>query len=266
MVKLEVLSKDKQQVVFSLSETNAVLVNTLRRLILEVVPSMAIESVEFSKNSSVLYDEIIAHRLGLVVLKTDLKSYNLLKDCKCKGEGCARCQVSLTLKSKGPCTVYAEELESKDPKIKPVHPKTIIAKLQKGQELEFIATARLGVGIEHAKWNPALVYYKHKPLIDIDTKKNTNAEACAQSCPVKVFDVKNDQLVINKENHLKCHHCMACVDVAANNSVKVEKNPSEFVVYLESWGSLSPAEMVETAAESFQNVLKEFEEKLQVGV
>lgn len=265
MVKLELISKDKQQVVFSLAGVNAAVVNTLRRLVLESVPTMAIDKVEFSKNSSVLYDEIIAHRLGLVVLRTDLKSYNLLRECKCNGEGCARCQVSLSLKAKGPCSVYAEELVCKDPKIKPVFPKTIIAKLLKGQELEFVATAQLGVGADHAKWDPGLVYFKNKPLIEIDAKKNSNPEACAQSCPVSVFDVKNGQLVVNKENYLRCHLCMACVDVAGNGSVKVEKDLSEFIVSIESWGALSPVEIVETAVESFQKVLKEFDEKLLAG-
>ncbi len=63
----------------------------------EEVPTMAIEDVEFRKNNSILYDEIIAHRLGLVPLKTDLKSYNLPEKCKCKGEGCARFQLTVPI-------------------------------------------------------------------------------------------------------------------------------------------------------------------------
>lgn len=262
MAKVTVLEKGKQEVQFTLDNVNAAVVNTLRRCILEQVPTMAIDTVEFSKNNSVLYDEMVAHRLGLTVLKTDLKGYNLPSECKCNSEGCARCQVTLTLKAKGPCVVYAGDMESNDPKIKAVHPKTIITKLLKGQELELVATARLGLGTEHSKWNPGLIYYKHKPLIEIDEKKNTNPEVCAESCPVDVFEVKSGKLAIKKENFLKCHLCMACVDVAANNSVKVEKNPSEFVFSVESWGGLSPAEIVETAAMSFQKLLKQLEEKL----
>ena len=55
---------------------------------IDEVPTMAIEDVEFRKNNSILYDEMLAHRLGLVVLKTDLKSYDLLEECTCKGKGC----------------------------------------------------------------------------------------------------------------------------------------------------------------------------------
>ncbi|MBI4148306.1 DNA-directed RNA polymerase subunit D [Candidatus Woesearchaeota archaeon] len=260
---VELVSKDKHRVEFMLTDANAVVANTLRRLIMEHVPVMAIDEVEFHKNSSVLYDEIVAHRLGLLALKSDLESYNVKSQCACKGEGCARCQVTLSLKAKGPCTVYAGEMECKDPKIKPVHAKTPIVKLLKGQELEFIATARLGFGAEHVKWTSALAWYKHKPLITINEKKNSNPDACAQSCPVDVYGVKDGKLAVNKKNHLRCHLCMACVDVAANESVTVEKSPNEFVFYLEPWGQLSPQEIIETAVHSFQAMLKSMEEKLK---
>ena len=263
MAVVELVSKDKNKVEFLLKDANAAMANTLRRLIAENVPVMAIDDVEFSKNSSVLYDEIIAHRLGLLVLRTDLESYNLKSECKCKGEGCARCQTTLTLSAKGPCTVYGSDFQCKDPKVRPVHGKTPIVKLLKGQELELIATARLGFGSEHVKWSPGLAWYKHKPLIDINEKKNTNPEACAQSCPVDVFEVKDGKLAVNKKNHLRCHLCMACVDVAANNSVSVAKSPDEFVFYLEPWGQLDAGEIIDVAVKAFQDMLKDFEENLK---
>ncbi len=262
MAAIDVITKEKHRVEFELNDANTAIANTLRRLIIENVPVLAVDEVEFTKNSSVLYDEIIAHRIGLLALKTDLDSYNIKSECKCKGEGCARCQVTLSMSAKGPCTVYAGEMECKDPKIKPVHPKTPIVKLLKGQELEFVATARLGFGSEHVKWSPGLAWYKHKPVITINEKKNTNPEACAQSCPVEVYEVKDGKLAISKKNYLKCHLCMACVDVAANDSISVEKNPAEFIFYLEPWGQLSAQEIIRTAVQSFQTMLKTFEEKL----
>ena len=103
-MEIRVLSNDKEKgkLSFIIKDTTPAFVNTLRRIMVEEVPTMAIEDVEFRKNNSILYDEMIAHRLGLISLKTDLKSYNLPENCKCKGEGCARCQLKLTLKaSKG---------------------------------------------------------------------------------------------------------------------------------------------------------------------
>ncbi len=136
-------------------------VNTIRRLILNEVPTMAIELVEFKKNDSILYDEIIAHRLGLIPLKTDLKSYKQVTDEELEtDEYLAQSSVTLTLKAKGPCVVYAKDLKSKDPKIVPVYPDMPIVKLLEGQVLEVEATAVLGKGKRHMKWSPGHAYFK----------------------------------------------------------------------------------------------------------
>ncbi|MEM4263619.1 MAG: DNA-directed RNA polymerase subunit D [Candidatus Woesearchaeota archaeon] len=265
MVELQVLDKDKKsgRVSFLLKGTNPAFANAMRRAMLESVPTMAVEDVEFRKNSSILYDEIIAHRLGLVPLKTDLKSYVLPSKCKCEGKGCNRCSLKLTLKAKGPGVVYASEIKSKDPKVKPVYPEMPIAKLAKGQELEIEMTAVLGVGRNHVKWSPGLVWYKAKPIITIDDKKCTNAEDCAKACPVNVYNYKDGKITINKENLMLCHMCNACSDIAANKSITVSKSDDEFVFYIEPWGQLTAVEIATTAAEMFKETLAEFEEKIK---
>ena len=135
-MEIRVLSNDKEngKLSFIVKDAIPAFANTLRRIMIDEVPTMAIEDVEFIKNNSILYDEIIAHRLGLIPLTTDLKSYNLPEKCKCNGEGCARCQVKITLKaSKGSGMIYASELKSKDSAIKTVYPKMPIVQLLKGQ-------------------------------------------------------------------------------------------------------------------------------------
>src|SRR3972149_11609867 len=89
-MEITILNEEKKnkKVTFLVKGTSVSYVNTIRRLIMNEVPTMAIEDVEIRKNSSILYDEIIAHRLGLIPLTTDLKSYNLPDKCKCEGKGC----------------------------------------------------------------------------------------------------------------------------------------------------------------------------------
>lgn len=159
-IKLVDNQEKKNRLIFSLSGVDTAYANTLRRIMGFEVPVMAIDDVEFRKNTSILYDEIIAHRLGLIPLSTDLKSYDLMNECKCKGVGCASCTVKLTLKAQGPCTVYASDIKTKDPEIKPLHGKMPIVKLLDGQELELEATAILGHGREHSKWCSGLIFYK----------------------------------------------------------------------------------------------------------
>lgn len=254
-MEVKLLKKENEKLSFVLKDSNAFFANTLRRMIVEEVPTLAIEDVEFRANSSALYDEMIAHRLGLIPIKTDLKSYELPEECSCKGKGCAKCRLKLTLKAKAAGVVYAEIIKSRDAKCKPIHAKMPIVKLLKGQSLELEATARLGQGKDHSKWIPGLVYYKQYPLIEI-SKEGENCEEAANVCPVKVFDFKKGKLTINKENHLKCHLCNACVD--ACKGIKVESSNSDFIFYIESWGQLDPKEMMKEAANRLQKKTSEF--------
>lgn len=256
-MEIKLLKKDKDtgKLSFVLKDSNAFFANTLRRMIVEEVPTLAIEDVEFRANSSALYDEIIAHRLGLIPIKTDLKSYELPSECSCKGKGCAKCQLKMTLKAKAAGLVYTESIKSRDAKCKPVHPKMPIVKLLKGQSIEFEALAKMGQGKEHSKWVPGLVYYKQYPLIEI-SKEGESCEEAANVCPVNVFDFKNGKLSVNKDNLFNCHLCNACT--AACKDIKVEASDSDFIFYIESWGQLDPKEMVKEGATRLQKKLGEF--------
>lgn len=261
-IKLLEKNQEAKKISFILKKTNVIFANLLRRYAIEKVPTMAIEDVELKDNSSVLYDEIIAHRLGLIPLTTDIKSYFLINKCKCKGKGCNRCTLKLTLKAEGPGVVYASDIKSRDPKVKPVYPKTQIVKLLKDQKIELLATAVLGQGNDHVKFSPGLAYYKFRPEIKIN-KNPKNAEEVAQSCPVDVFDAKNNNLTINKDNIMKCHFCNQCVETAEpNNSIDIEKS-SDIIFNFESWGQLSCKETILTALDEYNKDLDEFEKLLK---
>ncbi|MCP3686219.1 MAG: DNA-directed RNA polymerase subunit D [bacterium] len=256
-MEIEMLDADKKnnRLTFFLKNSEAAFANAIRRNAIEEVPTMAIEDVEFRRNNSSLYDEIVAHRLGLVSLKTDLLSYTLPEKCKCGGEGCASCQLKLTLKVNGPAMVRASDLKSKDPKVKPVFSETPIVKLLKGQKIELEATAVLGKGKEHAKWSPGLIYYKYKPNITIGTVKNP--EDVVEQCPKNIFEVKNGKISIIPKNLTECHLCGACEDVS-KGAIKLEPT-KDFMFYVESWGQLTPKEIIENSVSVLQEQLKEFE-------
>ena len=159
MVEIKDLKNDKYEVVFNKSFSNG-FVNTIRRVIMDEVPTFAIEFVEITENDSSLYDETIAQRLGLIPLKTDLNSYNLKEDCKCKGVGCSLCEVNFELEQEEEGYVYSSKLVSDDKKIVPTRDKILITKLFKEQKLILKAKAILGLGKEHSKWSPAHAYLK----------------------------------------------------------------------------------------------------------
>ena len=253
-MEIKKLSQDENKVSFVLKKIDSVIANTIRRMVMEEVPVLAIEDVTFYKNNSALYDEMIAHRLGLVPLKTDLKSYNLKEECKCKDKGCAMCQVKFKLDVKEKEMVYASDLKFNDPKVKAVYGKMPIVKLLKKQELTLDGIAVLGKGKEHSKWNPGLVYYRQYPEIDI---KKGNEEAI-KVCPKNVFEFKNDKLSVkNLEN---CDLCDACSKVC---DIEIKGKEDEFIFYVESFGQLDCKEILVKAVEMFEKKLDEFEKALK---
>jgi len=251
-MKLKLLNKKKVRMSFEINDADVGYVNTLRRIFMKGVPTMAISTVEFKQNSSALYDEIIAHRLGLVALKTDLKTYNIPQP---DAEESAATHVKMTLKAVGPKMVYASDLKSKDSKIIPVYEDTPIVKLLENQELELLATAHLGFGREHAKWNTGLVSYYYNPKITVNNKSSKLKEVL-NKYPPQVR--KKDSIQADKINSPELID--ACADIE-NDVVKIEYDHPHrnFVFTIESWGQLTPAQIVEEGLKQYDEQLSEFE-------
>lgn len=157
MPSLAIISKDERKMSIKLKGVPLQYANALRRICLNGIPIFAIDTIDIIENSSVLPDEGLAHRLGLVPIKTDLGRFNEPAKCDCKSEtGCSNCKVMLVLDSgaaDGPKTIFTDELTSEDDSIKPISDKIPIVQLATGQRVKMECYARLGRGREHAKWN-----------------------------------------------------------------------------------------------------------------
>ena len=158
MVQVKVLETEESRVRVILKGIDRTYANAIRRLIITEVPTMAIDDVVILENSSVMYDELIAHRLGLTPLKTDLERYVLPQTCDCGSSlGCPKCRVLLVLDAESEDTVrtvYSGELVSEDSYALPISDRIPIVKLAPNQKVKLEAYARLGQGKEHAKWQP----------------------------------------------------------------------------------------------------------------
>jgi len=161
-MKIKVLERGKEEIRFEVSEANAAFANALRRIMMMEVPTLAIEDVNFRINDSPLFDEVIAHRLGLIPLKFEPKVFSKRSECSCGGGGCINCQVVFVLDKTGPCVVYSEDLKSTNPEVKPLYDKIPIVKLGENQKLNLEATAILGIGKEHIKWKASNTFYTYE--------------------------------------------------------------------------------------------------------
>jgi len=165
---LEVISQDKQKMSVKLKGIPLQYANALRRICLNGVPVFAIDTVDIIENSSVLADEGIAHRLGMIPIKTDTSRFVEHSKCSCNSEtGCSNCRVMLVIDSGDSDTtrtIVSNELTSEDETVKPTSDKIPIVVVAPGQRLKIEAYARLGRGIEHAKWNSSNI----STLVDTD--------------------------------------------------------------------------------------------------
>ncbi|RMF89570.1 MAG: DNA-directed RNA polymerase subunit D [Methanobacteriota archaeon] len=256
-MEIDVLSSDDRSLRFILKDGNPSLANALRRVMTSEVPVLAIEDVEFIENSSSLYDEVLAHRLGLIPIKTDLSVLNFRDECKCES-GCPSCQVEFTLKKKGPAIVYSDDLKSTSKTMKPL-PGIPLVKLGKKQAIELKATAVLGTAKEHAKWQPAVVGYKYYPRITI-SERCTRCGDCVEACPRKILVVKKDKLTVTDEK--ECILCRACMDACGEEAITVEGDDKTFIYEVESTGGLEPIEIATRSCDILMGKAQELASRL----
>src|SRR3989338_5610628 len=159
-MKVEILRNEGNELAFSIEGISSAIANTIRRVIIAEVPTLAIDEITFVKNQTQFYDEIVALRFGLVPIKTDLNSYST----KEKGKTKATTELQFKLKVKGPKMVYSGDLKSKDAKCIPVYDNIPIANLLEGKEMVLEATAILSNGKEHMKFSPGICYYRNMPV------------------------------------------------------------------------------------------------------
>ena len=161
MATIKILESSDSHVKLLLKGIDRVYANALRRFAISEVPCMAIDEIVIHENSSVLYDEILAHRLGLIPLTTDLEGYILPQDCDCKTSlGCTKCRVLLVLDAVATDevkTIYSGDLVSEDTRVKPYVDNIPIIKLAPSQKIKLEAYAKLGKGRHHAKWQPVTI-------------------------------------------------------------------------------------------------------------
>ena len=261
-MEIEIVEMEERQCKFILKNSTPSKANALRRTMLSDISKMAIDDVEFHlgpidvdgkefESITPLFDEIIAHRLGMVPVPTDYELFTTKDKCACGGVGCPSCEIMYSLNKHGPCTVLSGDLQPLgDAKLKVKDEDIPIVELADGQSVLIYAHAVMGTAKKHVKWQVANgVGYKYMPVITIvDPKMDSDmAEDIAKCCPKKVFEVEKGKLVV--KNPLECSLCRTCMEDEREGKVTVEGDETNFFFKFETDGSLTAQQVLDKAAE-----------------
>lgn len=235
---MKLIEKKENQITFT-AEMGESLVNAVRRYINQI-PVLAIDEVEITKNDSSLYDETIAHRLGLIPLTPG-------KDDKKKNP-----KIKLVSKEEG--MIYSKELKG----MEIVYKTMPLTFLNKGQELEITATTKTGKGIDHAKFSPGLLFYRN--IAEIIIAKNIY-DKIKQKIPNNEVKIKGDNVVIldNKKQEI-VDVCERICNLQGKNAEINFKD--ELIITLESFGQMDVKEIIKKSIEGLKKDLFDISKKI----
>ncbi len=220
--------------------------NGIRRAIVADVPTLSIDTVRFIENSSVMFDEQIGLRLGLVPLTTPLGEFE-------EGD-----TVTLSLDVSGPGTAYSGDLVSSDEMVRPADDNVPIIDLKDDQRLELEADAVLSSGKDHAKHQGGVaVGYRHLQRVEVVGDRDEYDDAAETNILRGVIE-EDGELIPTEEfdNDLTNRY--------PGKEVEVHDVDEAFVFHVESDGSLSVDELVTAAVDSLGARADELEQSVQL--
>ncbi len=217
-------------------KTNETLANAIRRGA-GLIPVMAIDEVDISRNDSALYDETLAHRIGLIPIKFEKgwKEDTVLK---------------FKIDSKKDGYVYSEEIKGE---FEPVYGKIPLTLLNANQELKLKGRTRMGTGRDHAKFTPGIIFFRD--IVEINMDKEFEKEI-SRVFPEEEIKTKGSKISIvdDKEKTILDF----CEGLAQKNRKKITlEETGNLLFVVESFGQMKAEDIFKKSIEILKKDLKE---------
>ncbi|KAJ6646149.1 DNA-directed RNA polymerases I and III subunit RPAC1 [Pseudolycoriella hygida] len=284
--EITVVRKNNMEMEFDLIHCYPSFANAFRRIIISEVPSMAIEKVHILNNTSIMQDEVLAHRLGLIPLKADPRLFEY------KFDGDDETQDnSLEFEMKVKCTkakdvgcfenrnekVFSDQIKwlpkgnqaniYKDEDVGPIEKDILINKMRPGHEIDLKLIAVKGIGKDHAKFSPvATAFYRLLPDIQLTRKVVGDDAKRLQTCfsPNVIGIDDKERAYVKSARYDMCSRNVYRHPALAD-AVKIGRIRDHFVFTIESVGAMKPedifVESVKLLKEKCQKLLKEIQPK-----
>ena len=279
-MEIEIIEMADRKAKFLLKNTSPAMANALRRTLLSDIPKMAIDKVEFLtgkiegddgkeyESITPLFEEIIAHRLGMLPVPTDLDLFVPQDKCACGGEGCPSCTIMYSIRKTGPSTVYSSDLQPlggpNSDSLRIVDEFIPIVELTPEQGIYVYATAVMGTAKKHVKWQVCNgVGYSYVPKITIDPKRASDDDvvAIAEMCP-EGLEVKKGELVV--KDPVACGLCNGCIErLSETDGVTIDWDDSNFIFKYETDGSMTAQKALDVALDVLSKEAGSFAEDIK---
>jgi len=238
---METIEKTENKLIFS-AKIEDTLANAIRRYVHEILV-LAVDEVEIHQNGSPLYDETLAHRIGLVPFK-------MSKDYKEDSE------LKVSIKKKGPGYVYSGDIKGE---AEVVYDKIPLTLLKENQEIDVKATAKLGKGSYHTKHSPGFMFYRSSAEIILPKKLSDEIN---KVCPISQVKSKGENIVVKDDGAKPLVDL--CQAIAEKNKESVEtKFGDELIITVESFGPMAPKEIFKESVEQLKKDLQSFSKQIK---
>lgn len=296
--RVEIINMDPTEMELDFIGYDISLVNAYRRIILAEVATMAIEKVYMYNNTSIVQDEVLAHRIGLVPLKVDPRFFEFRN----KGETEWGAQDSVKYELKVRCTRNQEAAASEtnpdvlfvnrkvlssslkwvplgnqpdifqEANMQPLHQDILLAKMNSGHEINLEAYAVKGVGSDHAKFQPGMCWYRMLPEVEltreVEGKQADLLQTCFSPGVIDIVTTSNGKRVA-KVNDARNDSCSRNVFQHDNikDAVKLTRKMDHIIFYIESHSALKSYEILEESVKIMSakcdTLLSEIEKHLE---
>ena len=277
-MKVNVLKMEDYYAQVEFKDVNYSFVNSIRRSLVSMVPCLALHEIDFHMGSlgsyvdeesgdereyesiSAMFNEIVAHRIGMLPVPTDEKTIEAFGDSI--DDDTKQPDIMYSLHKQGPCTVYSGDLEPVSGDTSLVIPETNVplVKLAEGQAILVYAKAKLGNAQKHTKWQCAVApRFYQAPTINVSSGKGS--KAIFDIIDKKNFKKKGKSHVI--DNPVEAHEALRKLeqlwnDKEAKEAMEVSTKKDHFIFEFETNGAMKAKLALEQALKALDGHCNEF--------
>ncbi len=240
MVVVKFLRKEGFGYKFLLKDVRCDFIASLRRAIINHVPTFAVHKIVVLKNESVMSDEMLAQRIGLIPI------YSSEIDDK---------EHKLYIKKTGG-TVYSRDIQEDGLLEVPLKNIPVVV-LGDNKTLELELNVKSGTGSQHIKYSPASVFFNNVPSVkqheeDIDSEF---------ACPKHLFEKRANKVFLKDATF--CDVCRYCEE-KTKGQVELEFKDDEFIFTVEPFGNLDISNIFESVVDYLNKTLEELKTEIKL--